>query len=101
MAVNTPKALARTAAATTSATLYTVPASTIAVVTSIAVVNTTASAQAAYINLDGVPLVGGTSIPANTTLLFETKQVLAATKLITGYAGSTSVFFHISGMEIA
>ena len=35
MAINTPRNLARTAAATSSVTLYTVPASTTAVLTSI------------------------------------------------------------------
>ena len=97
----TTKALARTAAATTSTTLYTVPASTTAVITNIAVTNTAAAVATFTITLDGVALISGASIAANSTAFFDLKQVLATTKVIAGFASAVTVSFHISGVEIA
>lgn len=95
------KALARTAAATSNTTLYTVPASTTAIVTNIVVDNTSGSAQTFTINLDGVALLSSAAIDANASAFFDLKQVLATTKTITGSASATSVNFHISGVEIS
>ena len=97
----TTKVLARTAAATSSTTLYTVPASTTTVVSNIAVVNTAASSATFTINLDGVALQSGSTVAANTTAYIDLKQVLDTTKTITGSASATTVNFHISGVEIA
>lgn len=100
MATST-KALARTAAATASTTLYTVPAGSSAVITNIVIANPTTAAVTATIALDSVSLVPAVSIAANSVFGFDLKQVLAAAKTITGFASSTSVTFHISGVEIA
>lgn len=97
----TSKALARTAAATTSTTLYTVPASTTAVVTSIVVANTATSSATFTITLDGIEVFKDVPISANTTATFDLKQTLATTKIIAGLASATTVKFHISGVEIA
>ena len=97
----TSKALARTAAATSSTTLYTVPGSTTTVVTNIVVTNTAGSAGTFTLNLDGVALATTSSVPANDVVIFDIKQVLAATKTITGLASATTINFHISGVEIA
>ena len=97
----TSKALARTAAATSSATLYTVPSSTTTVVTNIVVTNTAAAAGTYTLTLDGVALASGTSIAANDTVIIDLKQVLADTKIIAGLASATTINFHISGVEIA
>ena len=97
----TTKALARTAAATSSTTLYTVPASTTAVVTNIVVTNSAASAATFTITLDSVDLFKDVPLAANTTAMFDLKQVLATTKIIAGLASATTVRFHISGVEIA
>ena len=97
----TTKALARAAAATTSTTLYTVPSATTAVVTNILLSNTATSAATATISLNGVVAVPAVSIPANTVVGIDLKQVLAATNTITGFASATTVNFHISGVEIA
>lgn len=101
MATTTSKVLARTAAATSSATLYTVPASTTTVVTNIVVTNTAGTAGTFTLSLDGVSMFTTTAIAANTTAMFDIKQVLATTKTITGFASATTVNFHISGVEIA
>ena len=97
----TTKVLARTAAATSSTTLYTVPASTTTVITNIAVTNTAASAGTFTISLDGVALHTTTAIAANATVYIDLRQVLATTKTITGQASATTINFHISGVEIS
>jgi hypothetical protein len=95
------KVLARTAAATSSTTLYTVPSATTAVVTNIVICNPTGSAVTASITLNAIDLLGSVSIAANSSAFFDLKQVLDATQVIAGSASSTSVDFHISGVEIA
>jgi hypothetical protein len=100
MAINTPRNLARTAAATSSVTLYTVPASTTAVLTSIWVTNTTSSTQTFTIAVNGVNFLAASPLAGNSSVAIDVKQVVAATQTITGFASSTSVFFHLSGMEI-
>lgn len=97
----TTKALFRGAASTSSTTLYTVPSSTTAVITNIVIANPTGSAITASLLLDDIDLVGSVSVAANSSAFFDLKQVLATTKTIKGSASSTSVDFHISGVEIA
>ena len=97
----TSNVLARTAAATSSTTLYTVPSSTTAVVTNIVVTNSAATAATFTITLDSVDLFKDVALAANTTVMFDLKQVLATTKIIAGLASATTVRFHISGVEIA
>jgi len=94
----TPAVLYRGAAATSSATLYTVPASTTAIVTNILVANTAGTAATFTISLDGTVIIPAASIAANSTALFDMKQVLATTKLIAGFASATTVSFSISGV---
>jgi len=95
------KALARTAAATSSATLYTVPAGTTTVITNIAVCNNTSTAGTFTILLDDIELHKDTAIAANSTVYIDLKQVLATTKTIKGFASAITIDFHISGVEIA
>ena len=95
------KALARTAAATTSTTLYTVPSATTTVVSNIVICNPTTSAVTASMTLNAIDLLGSVSIAANSSAFFDLKQVLDATQVIAGSASSTSVDFHISGVEIS
>jgi len=95
------KALARTAAATSSTTLYTVPASTTTIVTNIVIANTGSSAYTWTLTFDGVSIGTSVSIAANSTTVIDMKQVLAATKVIAGLASNTAVTFHISGIEVS
>ena len=95
------KALFRGAASTSSATLYTVPASTTTVVTSIAVANSASSAATFTITLDSVDLLKDVAVSANSTAMFDLSQVLATTKIIAGLASAVTIKFHISGVEIA
>jgi len=95
------KALARGAFATSSTTLYTVPASTTTVVSNIVVTNSAATAATFTIQLDAVDLFKTVAIAANSTAMFDLKQVLATTKIIAGLASAVTVKFHISGVEIS
>ena len=95
------KALARVAAATSSTTLYTVPSATTTVVTNIVICNPTGSAVTASMTINAIDLLGSVSIAANSSAFFDLKQVIPATQVIAGSASSTSVDFHISGVEIA
>ena len=95
------KALARTAAATSNTTLYTVPASTTAVVTNIVVANTASSGATFDLSLDDIQIANDVSIAANSITVIDLKQVLATTKTIKGLASAITVNFHISGVEIA
>jgi hypothetical protein len=98
----TTKVLSRAAATTnTGTTLYTVPSATTTVVTNIVVSNTAGSTSTATISLDGINVVPTVSIPANTVIAIDLKQVLATTKIIAGGASTTAVTIHISGVEIA
>lgn len=97
----TPVALSRGVLTTSSATLYTTPSATVAIITNIALVNNTASAATVIINLDGVVLVPTVSIAANTIYTIDVRQALGATKTITGLASAAStIAVHISGAEI-
>jgi hypothetical protein len=99
------QALARTAAATSSTTLYTVPTTTtITVVSNIVLANAATSASTATIAIDGVTIVPAVSIPANSIVGFDLKQVIPANatpKVISGFASTTNVSIHISGVEIS
>lgn len=97
---NTFKALFRGAASTGNTTLYTVPAATTTLISSIIVTNT-ASAQATYdISLNDVVLANDVSVPGNDSAVLEIKQVINAGQTIQGLASATTVNFHISGLEI-
>jgi hypothetical protein len=95
------KVLARTAAATSSTTLYTVPSAKTAVVTNIVVTNSAAASATFTITLDSVDLFKDVTLAANSTAMFDMKQVLETTKIIAGLASATTVRFHISGVEIS
>jgi hypothetical protein len=92
--------LFRGAAATSSTTLYTSPANMAVAVTNIAIVNDSAASVTATINLATFPLIGGMSIPANSTQFIDLDQVIYNTETITGSASTTTVDFHIAGYEV-
>jgi hypothetical protein len=96
----TSKVLARAAAATSSATLYTVPASTTAVITNILVTNTVSGDATFSLLLDDVSIATSVTVGGYDTTIIDLKQVLGATKTIKGLASAVTVNFHISGVEI-
>lgn len=98
---NNPKVLYRGAASTNTATvLYTVPASTTTVVTNIVVTNTSSSAATYNLSFAGVSIATLVTVGANDSTVIDFKQVLTATQTITGGASTTSINFHIAGVEI-
>ena len=101
MATATPTLFYRGSAATSSATLYTVPSGTTSILTDIVVSNINANQQYVTITVDGVNIVPTVPISANQVINLQFRTVMAATKIIAGYASSTDVKFHISGVEYA
>ena len=101
----TSKSLARTAAATTSTTLYTQPnTSTITVITNVLVANTSGSTANFTLSIAGVTSANSVTVGAYDTTVIDMKQVIPATNpaaTITGSASTTGVNFHISGVEIS
>ena len=97
----TPALFYRGAAATSSATLYTVPSDTTSVLTDIVVSNTSADQQYVTISVDGINIIPTVPISANQVLNFQFKSVIPTGDVIAGYASSTGVKFHISGVETA
>ena len=101
----TTRVLARTAAATSSTVLYTVPSATTTVVSNIAVTNTAGSAGTFTLGMgtagSNTSLHTTTAVAANSTVYIDLKQVLATTNTITGLASATTINFHISGVEIS
>jgi hypothetical protein len=55
----------------------------------------------ASLAINSIDLLGSVSIAANSVFSFDLKQVIPATQVLAGNASSTSVDFHISGVEIA
>lgn len=96
------KALGRGTLSDSSATLYTVPAATTAVVTNIVLSNSSSAAATVTMSLDGVGLLTGVEIGANSVVAIDLRQVLSAADLIAGESDTDAVIdYHISGVEIA
>jgi hypothetical protein len=98
--LNASITLYRGTATTSNTTLYTSPPNIAVAVTNIAIVNDSASAVTATINLATFPLLGGVSIPANTTQFIDLDQIIYNGETITGSASTTTVDFHIAGYEV-
>ena len=87
MPVNTPKALFRgNATTTTGTTLYTVPASTTAIVTSLVISNNSASTQTATIAFDSIPVVTAVS----QIIVAPVKTNYRLTVQLVGFVGGSS-----------
>jgi glucose-6-phosphate dehydrogenase assembly protein OpcA len=95
-------------AATTATTLYTVPASTSTVVSTINVCNraTTTDTFRIAVRPAGATLANqhyiayDTSIPANDSINITAGISLAATDVVTVYAGTANLTFTVFGAEI-
>jgi hypothetical protein len=95
------KVLARTAAATSSTTLYTVPSATTTVVTDIVVTNTASASGSFTLSFNSVVFADTVTVAAKDSTIIQVKQVLTAAQTIAGLASSTTINFHISGVEIS
>lgn len=97
---NTATRMARGALTTVSATLYTVPAATTALVTEIIINNTTAGDITPTLALGGVDFLTGTPVPGNGMITIGLKQVLSAAETITGLASAAGLNVFISGVQV-
>jgi hypothetical protein len=96
-------------AATTATTLYTVPASTSTVVSTINICNQSASADSfrvairpAGATLDPKHYIAyNTAIPALDSISLTIGITLATTDVITVYAGTSTLSFNLFGSEIS
>ena len=97
----TPIVIYRGAASTTTTTtLNTVPSGKTWIITNILVTNTTNAGGSYTLALDGINIATGVTIGASDTTVIDLKQVLGASKTITGGASATTINIHISGIEI-
>ena len=84
--------------------LYTVPSSTVTVVTSLMICNKTGTAATITMAFDGVTLFSAATVNAGETWLIgpgDVRQVMATTTTITASAGtSATIDVRISGAEI-
>jgi hypothetical protein len=95
--------------ATTATTLYTVPASTSAVVSSLIVANQNSSSVTIRVSVRPAGAVQTTAmyiaydvvVPAKDSLVLTLGLTLATTDVITVYASSTAVSFNAYGSEIS
>lgn len=96
-------------AAATNTDLYTVPASTSTVCSTLVIANTAATATTFRVAVRPAGaaittahyLVYGANIPANDSVFLTLGISLAATDVVTVYAGSANVVFNLFGSEIA
>ena len=95
----TPALLYRGAAATSSTTLKTTTTTT--VLTDIVISNPTSTQQYVTMTIDSVNILPAVPVAGNTVVTIQPKTVIATSKVIAGFATSTSVTFHISGVEIS
>jgi hypothetical protein len=105
----THKVLGQTSpAATTLASLYTVPSATQAIVSTVTVCNIAATATTYRIAVRPAGASIATSqylaydaaLPANDTVTLTLGVTLAATDVVSVFAGATDVAFHAYGVEI-
>jgi len=80
--------------------VYTVPASTTAIVTNITIANPTTAAILASVTLDGISIAKQLSVAANGTTFIDMKQAIATTKKISVLTTASQVDVQISGMTV-
>lgn len=97
---NTVKKLFRGNVATSAADVYTVPASTVAVVTNIVLTNTTASVVTGTVKLSSHEVLAAVTVPANGIFALDLKQVMEASETVNAAASAAGLKLHVSGMEI-
>lgn len=94
------------AASTSSATLYTSPASTVSCITDIVIANTASTSATFYLNIVAPSgsasaanaLFYAVTIPPNTTVQWSGNQAIPAGGTLSGYASATSVTFTVTGV---
>lgn len=96
-----PKLFFRGSVPTTLSTLYSVPASTEIIVTSIIIANTVADPTEVTIRLGGAEIIKNGQVSAGDSVHFDIRQVMQASDLIEASANINGVTLHVSGVEVA
>lgn len=105
----THKILGQATAGTTATTLYTVPASTQAVCSSLVVANLSTASTATYrisarpagaSQTNAMYLAFDASLPAADSTILTLGMTLTATDVVTVFASNSSVAFNLFGVEI-
>jgi hypothetical protein len=99
---NTPKKLYVNKPGTSSATLYTAPASTTTIVKNVLFCNTTGSSATVTLTIAGQSVFSALPVAANDTFSMDLSLVMNATDIISGLQGTASaISVYISGVEVA
>jgi len=97
----TPIALARAAAVSGSNSLIFSGTGNPTIITNMVVANSGTTTSAFTLSISGIPFLGGVTIPANSSVFFDLKQVVPSGTTISGFATTSGVFYHISGVTIS
>ena len=81
--------------------MYTVPASTTAVVTNIVAANPSSSAATVSATIDGIAVAKQLSVSGSSTAFIDLKQVVATTKKLSVLTSISQADVMISGMTVA
>jgi hypothetical protein len=97
----TAKTMFRGPATTTNNTLYSVPSAASAIVTNIIISNTSSDEQTFSLSIAAASIASVIKIQGNSLVVFDIKQPMSSLEAISGFASSTGVIFHVSGVEIS
>ncbi|MEU8133231.1 hypothetical protein [Streptodolium elevatio] len=97
----TPKAFYRGSLPAAQTTVYTVPASTKAIVTNVVATNPGTSSALVTVKLDNHSILASVGIAAKGVLTLELAQVIEAGSTISVQGGTPAASVHISGVEVA
>jgi hypothetical protein len=98
---NTPKKIYVGTPGTSSATIYTVPASTTTIVKNIVMCNTTSSNAVITVATGGKNIISSYSVAANDTVTIDLSLILAAGDTITAVqTTSNAINLFLSGVEV-
>jgi hypothetical protein len=101
MATNVARLKIGTAGLTDSSP-YTVPSATQAIITNVVFSNKTANTRTVTMTAGGYSFCTGLQVPANGTVNFDTRTVLAAAETITVVADvASAVDYFVSGVTVA
>lgn len=95
------KVLFRGAIPATNTSVYSVPASTSAIVTNVIVANTSSSPINLSISVGGFSVFASTEVLGNTSVFIDLKQVMNEFDAIEVSGSTTGLDIHVSGVEVA
>ncbi|MEU2854134.1 hypothetical protein [Streptomyces syringium] len=97
---NTPTVFHRGTLPAEATTVYTTPASGLAVVTNIVATNPASTSASVTVSLGGIPLLASVGIPPSGVLTLDVRQVLNAGEIISVQSTGARAHIHISGAEV-